>query len=113
MIKALEVLAPTPYAPAGGDGDEPVRFILRPLSGMEWLEVEYHLPGNGRWNGAATKAALKCGLVGWENFADSAGPVPFLADKDANIARLSAALILELRREIESRTVLAIEDKKK
>lgn len=114
MIKALELLAPAPYTPKGEEGKgDPARFILKPLSGLEALEVQENLPGTGLWNAAATKAAVMRGLVGWENFNDSAGPVPFLADMNANIARLPAELLIALRREISARTWPGEEDKKK
>lgn len=118
MITAIKIVAPAWYTPASEEGKEkPTRFKLRGLTGMEMMEVfegYRSLPGGEVAVGApAYRAALRCGMTGWENVTDENGPVKFERVMDDNISRLSFNLIFELFGEIMARTELTEEESKK
>jgi hypothetical protein len=117
MIKALQHLKIEPYVPySERDNATPTRFMLRPLDGIERLDVSFFRDdlGNLSLSSAAARAALKYGLQGWENLMDEAGsPVPFSpVDRDANMKRLPAELVAELATEIFVRSVLSEQERK-
>lgn len=117
MIKALQNLKAEFYVPLSErDSATPTRFNLRPLDGIERLDVSFYRDelGNLSLSSAAAKAALKHGLIGWENLLDETGsPVLFSpVDRDANLKRLPAELVAELATEIFVRSVLTEDERK-
>lgn len=62
-------------------------FLLRPLSNKTRAQIQnlVQLHNDGKTSpllGSMRRAALKAGLIGWENFADAGGtPVPFATEK--------------------------------
>lgn len=117
MLKALPDLKPDWYTPlAEGDAATPTRFLLRPLDGVERLDVSFYRDdfGNLSLSSDAARAALKYGLQGWENFmAADQRPVPYSPmDRDANLKRLPAELVAELATEIFVRSVLSAAEAK-
>lgn len=116
MMRALQALKAEFYVPLSErDSATPTRFILRPLDGIERLDVSFFRDemGNLSLSSAAARAALKHGLLGWENLLDEAGsPVLFSpVDKDANLKRLPAELVAELATEIFVRSVLTEDER--
>jgi len=81
-IKALEGLVPTWYTPAGQDEDDkPTKFKCQPLDGQQYAEVSDHVKVAGSRiviSAEGQSLCLKYGLIDWENFNDSAGPVAFI-----------------------------------
>lgn len=117
MLKALKHLVAEHYVPLSErDSETPTRFLLRPLDGIERLDVTYYRDemGNLSLSSSAARAALKHGLQGWENFLDDAGsPVMYIpGDRDANLKRLPAELVAELATEIFVRSVLTEDERK-
>lgn len=79
-ITALTGLAPEWYTPLQPEGDRVTRFKLKPLNGLQNLEVSSEI-GSGRV-GEAQKLALKYGLIDWENLDDENGrAISFSFDK--------------------------------
>lgn len=117
MIKALQHLRTEAYIPLSErDSATPTRFMLRPLDGIERLDVSFYRDelGNMSLSSAAARAALKYGLQGWENLMDEDGsPVIYSpVDRDANLKRLPAELVAELATEIFVRSVLTEAERK-
>lgn len=116
MLKALKALKPEFYVPiTERDSSTPTRFMLRPLDGIERLDVAFYRDdfGNISLSSNAAKSALKYGLMGWENFMNEDGsPVLYTADRDANMKLLPAELVVELATEIWVRSVLTEEERK-
>ena len=117
MRKALEVLAPTWYTPESEkDQAQPTRFNLRGLTGIDRHEVFLHvsLLSETKYSidRKGAEACLHRGLVGWENFADQAGPIAFNGDMTTNIARLDQHLVSELVDAIMERTEITEAEKK-
>jgi hypothetical protein len=117
MINALANLKPEWYTPLSErDATTPTRFLLRPLDGIERLDVSFYRDesGNLSLSSAAARAALKYGLQGWENLMDgAASPVAYShVDRDANLKRVPAELVAELATEIFVRSVLTPEEQK-
>ncbi len=71
-IKALSGIAPEWFAPKQDDEENPTRFKIKPLSGIEHLEVLSNCDGY-LLTGKGITAALKSGVVDWENFNDVDG----------------------------------------
>jgi len=116
MTKAVEALKEEWYTLTedAGNASAP-QFLLRPLYGIEELDVRFRIDGNG--NGSMDKncatAVLDAGLLNWRNFKDSHGPVVFDRDHRAgNLRRLSLQQVVELAVEIYSRTKLSPEERK-
>lgn len=75
-ITAMTGLVPEWFTPAQPESDRPTRVKIRPLTGLENLEVSAEI-GGGRI-GDAQKIALRFGVVDWENVDDERGnPLPF------------------------------------
>lgn len=121
MSKAVEALKEEWYT-LTEDHDEDGKpksgapeFLLRPLYGIEELDVRFRHDGNGGYSldrGSAT-AVLVSGLVGWRNFHDSKGLVEFEREnRQANLRRLTVAQIVELSAEVYARTKLTPEERK-
>jgi len=81
MIRALEGFAPEWYTPPGQDDSEPVtRFRIRPLDGAEYGEVADYVEiddGQVMILSSGRNLCLQRGLLDWEHFSDSNGPVKF------------------------------------
>lgn len=117
MITALPELKSEWYTPIRErEAAAPTRFLLRPLDGLERLNVSFTRDAQGSL-GLSTesgRAALLPGLKGWENFVDGDGkPVPYHEmDRDANLKRIPAELVVELATEIFVRSVLQESERK-
>lgn len=75
-ITALENFTPRWWTPPGQDAEPAVEFKIQPLDGEQYAEVAQHVTvddGQMRFGSAATKAALKFGLVGWRHFSTASG----------------------------------------
>jgi hypothetical protein len=117
MLKALQNLKAEFYVPLSErDGTMPTRFNLRPLDGIELLDVSYHRDeqGNLSLSSAAARSALKHGLLGWENLVDETGTQVLFnpVDRDMNLKRLPAELVVELSTEIFVRSILSEQERK-
>lgn len=117
MLKALADLKPEWYVPlAERDAVTPTRFLLRPLDGVERLDVSFYRDENANLSlsSDAARAALKHGLQGWEHILDTNGsPLHWNpVDRDANLKRLPAELVAELATEIFVRSVLSEAERK-
>ena len=81
-IRALEGLVPTWFTPPGQDEGAPVtRFKLQPLDGEQYADVASYMSIKGgklKLDGQGGRVCLQHGLVGWDNFEDSNGPIEFL-----------------------------------
>ncbi len=85
-IRALDPMVPFWHTPAGqGDDPKPTRFRLRGLDGGQFSEVlmEARFDDAGKFLGDSARSlelSLKYGLLGWENFCNAEGEVPFASD---------------------------------
>lgn len=104
-LRAASPFAPFWFTPEGQEG-EPTRFQIRGLTGIELSEVNSEAKPDienksMKFGAAAMRAALGYALSGWENFLDVDGnPLPFGADRSANISRLPFEVIGQLFAEI-------------
>ena len=78
MITALSNIAAEFYTPLSEiDEDTPTRFKLKPLNGIDYMNVitesGTNAEGNFTLSAASSQRALKSGLVDWENFNFSDG----------------------------------------
>jgi hypothetical protein len=116
MLKALNPLTPEWYTPKSDEGnDSPTRFKIRPLSGVEGMDLELFrdVEGNTRISGRSAKMILRHGLSDWENFGSDADKLDFKpGNPDENIARLPMAIADELVAEIFRRTVMQETERK-
>lgn len=79
-ITAISGLVAEWYTPNQPDSERVTRFKLRPLNGLQNLEISAEIGAHRV--GEAQKLALRYGLVDWENLDDEHGrPVPFGLDK--------------------------------
>lgn len=74
-IKATSVIKPDWYTPEDEKEEEsPTRFKLKPLDGIQYMdvmsEVAKNLDGDIQITGRGLKLVVKWGVVGWENFVD-------------------------------------------
>lgn len=112
-ITALSGLVEQEYIPEDDkDSENPTVFRLKPLNGMQYMEVMSEVKRVGdflRVSGDGLKLAIKYGLVGWKDFYDENGKdvkfnphtvlrVPSdvlaeLADKIISISRLEGTEI--------------------
>lgn len=75
-ITAMTGLAPEWFTPTQPESDRPTRIKIRPLTGLENLEVSAEIGGGDI--GQAQKIALRFGVVDWENVDDERGnPLQF------------------------------------
>lgn len=116
MLKALNPLTPEWYTPRAEVAQQnPTRFRIKPLSGVEAMDLELFkdVEGNTRISGRSAKTILRHGLSDWENFGTDTETIPFKAgNPDENIARLSTDIADELVAEIFRRTVLQETERK-
>jgi hypothetical protein len=114
-ITAISNLTPEWYTPECEKGvDDPTRFKLKPLDGKEYMEImsEFRREESGEFtiSSRGLHAALKYGLVGWENFMDSHG-------KDVkysphNLGKVPPIILQELAGEIINRSELGETERK-
>jgi hypothetical protein len=116
MLKALNPLTPDWYTPKAEEGkDNPTRFRIKPLSGVEAMDLELFqdVEGNTRISGRSARTILRHGLSDWENFGTDTEKVPFKGgNPDENIARLPTGIADELVAEIFRRTVMMENERK-
>ena len=112
-IHASEPVVPFWYTPESEkDNDNPTRFHLKPLNGVEMFEVrskiKFDADGQLVTTADCARTVLRAGLLGWENFLASAGAVEFdIANRDSNIARIPFAMVSELFSELIKRSTLS------
>ena len=107
-IKSQPSLAPWWYTPEQDEGEKMTRFKIKPLNGLEKLDIAGEL-GSNRFS-SAQKVALRLGLVDWENLDDPNGqPVDF---KPENFQLLGVDLLADLAQVIIKGTVLSEEQTK-
>jgi hypothetical protein len=70
-ITAIKGIAPDWFEPEQ-TGENPTRFKLKPLNGLNYLELLAGLDGQ-KLTARSIDAALQYGLVAWENFKDFDG----------------------------------------
>ncbi len=88
MIKALQGIKPEWWTPPGQEeGEEPARFLWKPLDGFKALEVLQHgqmgLDGVLKLTPEGIKKAVQFGVVDWENVVDvvTGEPIKFSYSK--------------------------------
>ena len=116
-IRAIPNLMIADYVPnSDRDADVKTVFKLRPLNGMQHMEVlrEYVVDPDDKMKGSISARglilALKYGLAGWENFHDIAGaPIAFIPD---HIGRIPPFTLHEIAIEILNRSDLGETDRK-
>jgi hypothetical protein len=110
MIKALNPLTPEWWTPPSEVGKEaPTAFKIRPLSSVEYFDVETYtdMEGNTRIRAHSVGHLLRCGLLDWRNFGTDAEPLAFTpGNKEESIQRLDFTTVADLVREIHERTLL-------
>jgi hypothetical protein len=114
-ITIIGNLSPTWYTPEDQQGqDDPVEFKLKPLSGLERLEVsgETRTDSNGELilTAKGLILAVRYGLIGWRRVLDEQGrEIKFNTQA---IGKLSPELLAELSGVILERSTLGGEEKK-
>ena len=115
MIKVNTGLIADWYTPASEkDSEKPARFKLKPLDGMQYVELcgeaKFTESGGMVPTRKATEIALKAALVDWENI-DEANDRP-LKFSPHNFKHLPAEILSELVNEILIRSTLTEDDSK-
>lgn len=114
-IKPINGLVPEWFTPTSQQGDDnPTRVKIRPLDGMQHMEVMMHVDVAGSGDlfvdAKGMGLALKFGMVEWENFTDDKGlPIPCTPD---NYGKLPSNDLAEIGRTIINRSNLT-EDARK
>lgn len=115
-IKALDPIVPFWWTPEGQENAEnPTRFRIKSLTGIQRIEVNTDTKMTGRGlviSAAGIRTAIRYGLIGWDNFNNVDGPVPFSFDVDENIARLPEGVILQIVDRILNASSVSEEAKK-
>lgn len=115
MIQAIPQLIAINYTPRADQGsDNPTTFKLRPLDGLQYMEVMHELTeskGSGvRISAAGKLLALKYGLADWNNFNDAQGnAIPF---SPVNFKLIPPVILNELAIEIMNRSEFGEGDQK-
>lgn len=114
-ITAISKLIAEDYIPQSDiDSDNPTKFRLRPLNGMQYMEVMSELirndDGQLRISGKGMKMALQYGLIGWSNFRDEDGNE--LKFNILNVEKIPPVILSELASEIISRSEIGEEERK-
>ena len=114
-ITAISRLIAEDYVTEGDRGsDEPTSFSLKPLNGMQYMEVIAELKTNGDGEASLTgeglKLAIKYGLVGWKNFCDEDGAN--LKFNKLSVTFIPPTILAELASEIISRSEVGAEERK-
>jgi hypothetical protein len=114
-ITAIDNLSPSWYTPdCEKDEDVPTRFNLRPLDGLEYMEVisevTKHDSGDFAITSKGMQKAIRSGVVGWENFKGSTGKdIKF---SPHNLNKVPPLILQELAGEIIERSELGAEAEK-
>ena len=100
-IKTKATITPYWYTPKQEEGVvNGTRFQLKPLTGVEFQDVELHKDASGQWRAQARSvySVLDHALVGWDNVLDDAGQrVEFdRFNKKDCIDKLPAEVVSEL-----------------
>ena len=116
MITALTSgLTNEKYIPESEKNEpNPAEFTLKPLNGLEFMEVmnEMYRDENGvlRMPGEALKKAINFGVRGWKNFLDPQGEdVPF---NKSNIPLIPAPVLSDLANKIISISEVGVAERK-
>ena len=113
-ITAISNLAPFDYVPElDRDSESPTTFKLKPLNGMQYMEVISELKSDGgetRLSGKGMHLAINHGLVGWDNFSDDNGKA--VKFNPANINKIPPIVLAELAGEIVSKSELGVTETK-
>lgn len=106
-ILAITALTAKKYVPLSEqdsevDANELTSFDLKPLNGLEYMEVISELKtdseGVSRLSGEGLKKSIRYGLVGWDNFNDEQGrKVKF---NKFNVSKVPPLVLAELASEI-------------
>lgn len=111
-IRAAEHIVPFWHTPESEkDKDNPTRFHLKPLDGVELFAVrsmiKFDAEGNLITSPECARTVLRTGLLGWENFVNTSGPVVFDAvERTRNLAHLDFNMVSELFSAIINRSTL-------
>lgn len=80
-ITALSGLEPEWFEPKQPGDDEKTAFLLKPLTGVEYMQVFMHMLADDEGVGLSERGvtnAIKFGLIGWRNFNNASGEaIPF------------------------------------
>jgi hypothetical protein len=92
---------------ADRDSDNKTIFKIKPLNGMQAMEVMHNLLrdeyGNFKVSAAGLKLALQYGLEGWDNLLDEQGNrIPFAK---ANVNKVPSNVLIEIASEIINRSI--------
>lgn len=103
-IRAIDPITPFWWMPDDQKDDpKPVRYKIRPLTGMQRIEVNTEMkigPLGLIISAVGVRAVLRNGLLGWENVEDANGPVNFTDNLDANLARLPETELIAISQRI-------------
>lgn len=114
-ITAIDNLSPSWYTPeCEKDEENPTRFNLRPLDGLEYMEVIAEVTklesGDFSISSRGMQKAIRSGVVGWENFLGSNGKdIKF---SPHNINKIPPLILQELASEVIERSELGAEAEK-
>lgn len=114
-ITAISKLTAEDYiAQSDREDESPTRFRLRPLNGLQYMEVISELSrgddGQLRISGKGMKLALQYGLVGWSNFRDSDGKE--IKFNPVNVEKIPPVILSELAGEIINRSEIGEDERK-
>lgn len=110
-IHAIPQIMPFTFVPKQDrDSDIKTTFTLKPLNGLQHMEVLREIDDKGFFTSRGLKLALQYGLAGWENFNDEHGtPVPF---STVNFAAVPPFILHEIGVEIINRSSLGETERK-
>lgn len=116
-IRAADPITPFWYTPDSEKNKEnPTRFHLKPLNGVEMFEVRSRIKmEDGQYVASAdcARAVLRSGIVGWENFEGADGQVKFdVVDRARNLDHIPFKLVAELFSAIINRSTLSETERK-
>ena len=114
-ITAISKLTTADYIPENDkESSEPTAFKLKPLNGMQYMEVIAELKtdenGEASLTGKGLGLAIKFGLAGWDNFCDEDGKN--LKFNRLNIVKIPPIILTELAGEIINRSEVGAEERK-
>jgi len=106
-------ILPIMYIPQEEEGsDNPTQFKLKPLDGLEYMDVLLHAKVNSEGEvelePAGLKVALKFGLIGSKNLTDELGNV----DVELIPTELDSVLLIELAKKIMEISNVSDEERK-
>lgn len=115
--KAIDPITPFWWTPDDQKDDpKPVRYKIRPLNGMQRIEVNTDLkigPLGLIISATGVRNVLRHGLLDWENVEDTTGAnVPFSENIDANLARLGEQELIAISNRILEASNVGADEKK-